>query len=377
MTFHAGAIREESGVPFTGAPSERFALRRDGARPLSFSGARLLSSAMDCDETGARFALELFLTEEGEAIARVSVDPQGEAGGAALHVAAPVAGPEDLDALIDRLDPAACLPTCLEGDGARAESLAALAAGMRRGYAAFAASLRRAAPASRPAPEAGALVAEAADTQVGPVAPLPPAQSRLALSAGPGTDQRAAPQGDAPLPPPPPISPTETLETERMSQMSPYADRQMPEQSYDAPAPMTGGPEAFAIKRVGAKPLRFHGAELAMSMSFVPGAPCWYEIQLFRTNDQRFIAAVKLFFRDEGEQDVIRAWEFDDFGGLVAHLESFDPADDVRVDVQPDDPTLSLPEMAAHALALRARAAEARRQYKSLLGEILHDLNVE
>ncbi|SEA37258.1 hypothetical protein [Rubrimonas cliftonensis] len=366
MTFHAGAMREETGAPVTGAPSERFALRRDGARPLAFSGARLLSSEMDCDETGARFALELFLTEEGEAIARVGVDPRGETGGAALHVASSVAGPEDLDALIDRLDPAACLPTCLEAGGARAESLAALAAGMRRGYAAFAASLRRAAPAVGPD----------LDEVRGLDAPLRPAPFANP-PAVPGPDNLAAPHGAAPISPPPPISPTATLETERMSQMSPYADRQMPEQTYDAPAPMMGGPEAHAIKRVGAKPLRFHGAELAMSMSFVPGAPCWYEIQLFRTIDQRFVAAVKLFFRDEGEQDVIRAWEFDDFGGLVAHLEAFDPADDVRVDVQPDDPTLSLPEMAAHALALRARAAEARRQYRSLLGEILHDLDVE
>jgi hypothetical protein len=153
-----------------------------------------------------------------------------------------------------------------------------------------------------------------------------------------------------------------------MNPMQQYAEK--PE-TMPAPEAMA---MSFSLKRVGAKPLSFHGSELAMVMNFSPTAPSWYEIAIYRTTEQRFVAVVKLFYSSSEEQDVARAWEFDDFGAVVTHLEAYDPADDVRVDVQPDDPSLSLPEMAAHALALRARAAEARRQYRALLGEILHEL---
>jgi hypothetical protein len=136
-------------------------------------------------------------------------------------------------------------------------------------------------------------------------------------------------------------------------------------------------PDSYVLKRVGARPLSFTGSELCMAMSFVPAAPSWYEINVYRTTEQSFVCAIKLFYRDEGQTDVHRAWEFDDFGALMQHLETYDPAGDVAVEIAPDDPKLSLPEMAAYALSLRAKAAEARRQYSGLVGEILHELDAE
>lgn len=135
--------------------------------------------------------------------------------------------------------------------------------------------------------------------------------------------------------------------------------------------------QSFTLKRLGARPLSFHGGELCMAMSFVPGAPYWYEINVYRTIDQRFVLAVKLFYRDDDKQDFCRAWEFADFGEVVKTLEAYDAGADIAVDVMPDDPHLSAPDMAAHAFALRAKAAEARRQFQSLVGEILHELEAE
>lgn len=130
----------------------------------------------------------------------------------------------------------------------------------------------------------------------------------------------------------------------------------------------------MALKRVGARPLSFSGSELCMGMSFTPGATFWDEVNVWRTAEQRFVVAVKTFFRDENETDQVRAWEFDDFDGAMAHLEGYDPAEDIRVDIDPSA-AMTLPELAAHALALRARAAEARRQFAALVGEILYDLD--
>ena len=155
-----------------------------------------------------------------------------------------------------------------------------------------------------------------------------------------------------------------------MNQMNQFADRQSFE---GGPAAAVGQAGVVTLKRVGARPLSFQGTELCMAMSFTPGAPFWYEINVFRTTDQRFVCAVRTFFAADNEDDQVRAWEFESFEQVMAHLEGYDPADDIRVDLDPSAP-MTLPELAANALALRARAAEARRQFATIVGEILYEL---
>lgn len=157
-----------------------------------------------------------------------------------------------------------------------------------------------------------------------------------------------------------------------MTQMTAF----QPMDAHDPEHPPATGPAApFSIKCMGRRPIEFHGVELCMAMSFAPGAPMWFEINIYRTLAQGFVVCVRHFHRDEDQQDLVRAWEHDDFEAVMTTLEGYDPADDLRVDVDPADPGLALPDLAAHALALRARAGEARRQYAALVGEILHDLD--
>jgi hypothetical protein len=155
-----------------------------------------------------------------------------------------------------------------------------------------------------------------------------------------------------------------------INQMTSFApmDTKEPE-----PAAMALQPETFFIKRMGLRPLRFDGVELCMAMSFVAGAPMWFEINIYRRLQQDFVVCLKHYHRDEDEQDICRAWECKDFEAVMMTLETYDPARDLRVDVSFDD-DMSVPDLAAHALGLRARAAEARRQYSGLVGEILFDL---
>ncbi len=296
------------------------ALRRSGRRPLSFRGARLLSSVCEDAATGARFTLDLYSAEAGPPVAALVFEPPPDCGGSAVHLAEEIAHPAALEALLAALDPATALPPPETSDAA-AERLALLEA-LRAADLRFRAALGGwfAPPALHVAPRTGAA----------PITALP-------------------------------------LESLPMNQMTAY---------HESAEGMVRQPSAslISLKRVGQKPLTFHGVETAMAMSFMPGAPSWYEITLYKAADGRIIAAVKLFHRDEDAADLCRAWEFGEIGAAVSHLEAFDPAADIRVDVEPDDPSLSLPEMAAHALALRAKAAEARRQYRTILGELLHDI---
>jgi len=134
-------------------------------------------------------------------------------------------------------------------------------------------------------------------------------------------------------------------------------------------------PMAYKLRRPGARPLSFRGTELGMAMSFSPDLPYWYEVNLYRTADQGFALAIRTFFQSEDEKDMVSAWSFESIGEAIDALEAYDPARDLRIGVDAGDPALTGPELAAHAMALRARTEEARRHFAGLVGEFLHQMD--
>lgn len=157
--------------------------------------------------------------------------------------------------------------------------------------------------------------------------------------------------------------------------MSPMMDNMHQEpSSSNGVSQFASATPTFRIKRPGARPIVFEGIELAMAMSFTPGLPYWYEINLYRTSDQRFVVTVKLFFGAEGEQDQVRAWEFDSLEQALDKLAHYDAGQDIRVAINPADPRISSAELAACAMDLRARIMAARHHFESLVGEFFYDL---
>ena len=157
-----------------------------------------------------------------------------------------------------------------------------------------------------------------------------------------------------------------------MNQLSPFEMLDgAPEE--DSP-PQAMPPMSYKIMRSGQRPLAFEGTELCMAMSFVPEAPYWFEINIYRTMDQKFVTAVKTFFQSEEEKDRAKAWTCDSFDAVLDVLEKHDAAADMRVDAFADDKHMSAIELAAHGYSLMAKAKAARDQYHGLLGEILHEL---
>lgn len=128
------------------------------------------------------------------------------------------------------------------------------------------------------------------------------------------------------------------------------------------------------IKRVGGRPISFDGSELAMAMSFSPSLPYWYEINLYRTNDQRFVTTVRLFFVSDKEEDRVQGWIFDDLDEAIEKLIQYDAAADVYLGMGLDEAKAAPAELAAYALDLRAKVADYRRHYQSLIGEFLYEL---
>lgn len=130
----------------------------------------------------------------------------------------------------------------------------------------------------------------------------------------------------------------------------------------------------YKIKRAGGRPLRFNGSELAMAMSYTSGIPYWYEINLYRTADQGFVAAVRLFHQSEDLQDTVQAKECSTLDEAIEWLINYDAAADLALNLEVDMSEAPASEMGVLALQLMARIADVRHHYASLVGELLHDL---
>ncbi len=130
----------------------------------------------------------------------------------------------------------------------------------------------------------------------------------------------------------------------------------------------------YKIKRAGGRPLSFNGSELAMAMSYTSAIPYWYEINLYRTAEQAFVTAVRLFHQSEDLQDTVRAWETNSLDEAIEKLITYDAAGDVPLGVEFNVSLAAASEMGALALQMMAQIADARHHYGSLVGEFLHDL---
>lgn len=139
--------------------------------------------------------------------------------------------------------------------------------------------------------------------------------------------------------------------------------------------PSTGEVEKFKLKITGRRPKQFQGTLLCSAMSFFPGPPQWYEINIYRVVSGKFIIEVKLFAKSDQERDFFRMHECNSFDEVVEFLENHDPAQDIdagRLKIKDD--SLAPAEIALAAIAMKLRIEDARRQFGTLVGEILYDV---
>ncbi len=149
-----------------------------------------------------------------------------------------------------------------------------------------------------------------------------------------------------------------------------------PDPAHAAPvtdAPQSAPATSYRLTRPGMRPLIFQGSELAMAMSYTPDIPYWYELNIYRTSDQRFALAIRQFFSSTIEEDRCKAWEFDSLMAVFDFLENYDAAEDVRIDCAPID-GVPAAELAARAYDVAARVAAQRTHFASLVGELFAEM---
>ncbi|MGL5136717.1 MAG: hypothetical protein ACRC7G_03010 [Beijerinckiaceae bacterium] len=135
-------------------------------------------------------------------------------------------------------------------------------------------------------------------------------------------------------------------------------------------APAAGN--QMMLRRTGERPLAFEGVEVCSAMSYAPGTPLWYEINVYRTTVDSFVANVRMFTKSENDKDRFSAYEASSFDEALFWLENYDPAEDIRADLPLDNNDVSVVELGLKAAAMKMKLSEARRQYKDLLGEVFY-----
>lgn len=140
-----------------------------------------------------------------------------------------------------------------------------------------------------------------------------------------------------------------------------------------APSPMTG-PQSFCLRQHGLRPMRFMGSELCMAMNYSASQPYWHEINVYRTVEQTFVVAVRVFFASETEEDGARAWSCESFGEVLDKLEAYDAAQDLHIALPDAEDERAFADLAADAAELRSHVALARQRFGSLVGQVLYEL---
>jgi hypothetical protein len=134
------------------------------------------------------------------------------------------------------------------------------------------------------------------------------------------------------------------------------------------------GYEPFVLRRTGMRPFAVIARELASATSYQPGgAPFWYEVNLFSTVDGGHLIDIRRFDKTEGSSDLFRVIECYDLDSVIEALENFDPASDIvpKINLEIERSTV---ELAIAAATLKLSMLESRRQFRELVGDILHGL---
>jgi hypothetical protein len=124
----------------------------------------------------------------------------------------------------------------------------------------------------------------------------------------------------------------------------------------DYPTAVNLPANTVTLRRTGERPLSFQGVEVCSAMSYTPGTPLWYEINVYSTSSESFVANVRMFSKSENDKDRFSVYEAGSFDEALFWLENYEPAEDIRADLPLDSRAWPQGRCRAHA-SLRSASA--------------------
>lgn len=142
-----------------------------------------------------------------------------------------------------------------------------------------------------------------------------------------------------------------------------------------AAPPRAAASSVFTLRKSGARPVTFAGRHLGYMNGYRLGTAMWHELNLYQTDDSRFVADIRVFNKAQGSKDQFHVCVGDTLEEALSFFEGYDPKTDVSADFDIDDPNLAPAELLVHAAALKYRIAETVTQYRAVLAAFLKELN--
>lgn len=99
----------------------------------------------------------------------------------------------------------------------------------------------------------------------------------------------------------------------------------------------------------------------------------WHKIDWYRRANGQVVIAVQAFRRSRPDS-ICRAKTFANLAQAAQWLETLDPIEDLRADFNPFDPSIAGSQAVLQAVALRQRADRLLRDWQSMVGEFLFEL---
>lgn len=141
-----------------------------------------------------------------------------------------------------------------------------------------------------------------------------------------------------------------------------------------SPAELTTD-QMVILRRTGKQPLRFRGRQVLEATGHSTEGRIWHEINIWhKIKGDCFVVDLRVFKKAPGEKDIFHAESFSSMAEAVAYLESFDPKQDINVNIDTDSQVLTTAELTLKAVALRQQLEEAERLYQTLLGDLLYQI---
>jgi hypothetical protein len=141
------------------------------------------------------------------------------------------------------------------------------------------------------------------------------------------------------------------------------------------PVPRPHGANAFTLRKSGARPITFSGRLLGHHNGYRLGTPLWHELNLYQTEDGRFVADIRVFTKAQGGKDQFHVLVGESLEEALQFFEGYNPRADVPSDIPLEDDSLSPAELMVQAATLKVRVAETVSMYGAVLSTFLAEMH--
>ncbi len=126
------------------------------------------------------------------------------------------------------------------------------------------------------------------------------------------------------------------------------------------------------LRRTGLRPYALQGTTIATVSGITPALPFWYELNIHETAANTFVSDIRLFHKGCDHADLFRVEEHTDLDALFAHLEEYDPSDDLVPPAEMLTPSTSNAALALGTARLQMQINQITEHYWALVGTLLN-----